>query len=284
MQRNEARLQMLTLALFALLGLLSLGLAPVQAVMDEYGLLDHEEAIAGENVAAEDSAPSEQPKRAPWVSTGPSLAVSGTPKPVSAPRSPCCGGELAIDAPTADGLGSWVETASAARPEFKPTKISVSALLAPADRLRWTSLDEATEGLGLSEGQRDAWTRTLDDARRELDDLRHVPNAEGRTWHTVACATYEGRGELHCAVKKAHALASFITSELNGGETYVEARRRLLDTYMDRLRSDLTPQQQVVFDVYDIDSLMDTSRFIIASRVLASPRRIQLQTLHVSKA
>lgn len=277
MQRNDARLQMLTLALFAVLALLSVDLAPVQAVMDEYGLIDQEEEAFAE----------ENPTTTPWVVEGPSLAVGGRKAPeAKAPlSSPCCGGEIAIDGRMEDRFGQWTEALAGIQISQMPAEVPQITSMWPEERATWTSVDAAAKDLDLSDHQRDSWGRTLEDAKRDLDDLRHVPNAEGRTWHSITTASYDDRGELRSAVRKAHAMAEFLTTELNGGETYAGARRRLLDSYKDRLRGDLTPSQQEIFDGHDVDPLMDDSPVLIAVSVFKGPRRsIRLQTLRVSKA
>ena len=279
MQRNDARLQMLTLALLAVFGMLSLGLAPVQAVMHDYGLIDSHEAIAEEEAAP-----------TPWAAEAPSLAVGGeTPAPAESPKAEpsCCPGELVIDAwneHIREGrhVAQWAEALTTPDLATKPVKTPIITSLWPETPCcGWTTLDEAGKALDLSDDQRASWEVTLQDAKHDLDDLGHVPNSDGVTWHQVTTAAIDPQTAVRDALTKVKAIAEFMTSELNGGGTYADERRRLIDSYKDRLRGDLTPKQVRVFDAHPVDGLIDPASVSITQRTLLGARPVMQRAVVV---
>ncbi len=275
MRRNQARLQMLALGLLGLFGLLSLDLAPVQALMGGYlgdPLLEEAEAEAAE-------APSAPLRRV----DGPSLAVRGGSGDGAA-ACPACKppAVIGVEAEAQD-----VAKAAEVAVQFASADVSdrkdLSDRMAFSGKLtsmwmdrpkRWSTLAAAGRDLHLDEGQLTSWRRTLDDARRDMDDLRHVPNQQGDTWHTVSGSILQAGGNLTKAAAEAKRLADFAQSTLRGGETYIAARTRIVASYEDRLRADLTPEQEPIFDAHDVGPLFDAVRVAQVRFLKVRPERV----------
>ena len=218
MRRDDTRLQMLTLALFAILALVSLDLTRVQAVMDDYGLID--EPASGEAWA------DEQPAAVPREAQGPTLAVGGD-KARPAAR-PACGAEIAIDVSCGERM-IHVSNSLASVGTHVRIPLITSVWM---DRTKtWSSLDAAAKALGLDEHQRASWQRTLDDARYEIDGLARVDDPE------------------QLAV----------------------AHQRLVTSYKERLRADLCPEQQAIFDAHEVAPLFQSraQRLAQAIRIMS---------------
>lgn len=223
MNRNNARLQMLTLALFAVLAFVSLDLGSVQAVMDDYGLLDGPAGASPEAVAAE------RPAATPWSAEGPSLAVNGT-RPAGddkAPQPACCSKEIALDRCCEERLVHVTQQLAGIR---KGAKVPVFTSMWIDRKKTWLSLDAAAKALGLDDAQRASWERTLEDARYELEGL----------------------------------------VRLRDGARIAEAKR-IIASYAERLRADLTPEQQAIFDAHAVAPLFQ-------SRAERIDRMIQLMS------
>lgn len=271
MQRDDARLQMLTLAMFGVLALLVFDFQPVEEAMTDLGLGAGDDAIAAE-----------EPAPTPWATEGPSLAVGGEKPKV--PAKPCGPGEIAVDTPAAELSQQWTDalcspdTSRAPETGIHVTKLpqrpTITSMWPTRGDARppWTSLAGAAEELGLTPEQRESWQRTIEDAARDLDDLRHVPDAEGRTFHSITSGWVAAPAVRHREVARARALADFLTRELNGGETYIEAYRRILEGHEDRLRTELTPEQQATFDAYDVTGVLDPAGGLRPMRLTAGIR------------
>lgn len=259
MKRNEARVQMLALALMAIFAVLCLDLEPVQAVIHDYGL------------GMDDAVTEAEPAPALRSLEGPSLAVGGEATP--APASSCCPLPEVIAVQTsatrrATKVAEWFSAPEPIQRRVLHTQPLITSMV-PPERKRWSTLEGAARDLELSAAQRVSWGRTIEDARRDMDDLRHVPNAEGSSWHDVMTAARpQHAGDISGALAMGEALATFFTSELNGGETFVAARRRILTSYKDRLRADLQPAQVETFLAYDVEPLLEGAQV----GVVAPPR------------
>lgn len=252
MQRNDARLQVLTLMLLALFGFLAIDVASVQAVMDDLGLAGLDAEAFSEEAPAE-----AEPAPAPRWAEGPSLAVGGKAAGCDHPAGTaqeialeCCPAASAFEREPAAGAAEQLGTRIGAH-EGVITSMWLER------RPGVACLEAATRAFALTPAQRDAWARALEDAQRDLDDLRHVPDADGRSLHDLITQVRQQATDPKRAVALASALAAFQGRELNGGETYAEARRRLLQTWRARLREELTPAQQAAFDKHDVDRLID---------------------------
>lgn len=119
-----------------------------------------------------------------------------------------------------------------------------------------TTLDDAQKQLDLSASQRADWDRTLADAKRELDDLRSIPDDEGKTWkqHNEDLVRGLADGSGRFDLSKLMALRG---KKVPGRtETYGEAEARVRTEAKQRLRDPLTPDQQKKFDESNVDPLI----------------------------
>ncbi|MDF1701832.1 MAG: hypothetical protein P1V36_11805 [Planctomycetota bacterium] len=252
MKRNEARVQMLALALMAVFAVLCLDLEPVQAVIHDYGL------------GSDDAVAEAEPAPAMRSLEGPSLAVGG--EAPAAPASSCCPRPEVIAVPTSTPRPATKGAKWLAAPQAMLHKQPLITSMFPVEAKRWSSLEAAAHDLELSAAQRVSWGRTIEDARRDMDDLRHVPTAEGASWHdVVAAARPQHAGDPSGTLGLGQAMATFFTSELNGGETFATARHRILTSYKDRLRADLQPAQVETFQAYDVEPLLEGAQVVVVA-------------------
>ncbi|MBL9086529.1 MAG: Spy/CpxP family protein refolding chaperone [Planctomycetia bacterium] len=119
-----------------------------------------------------------------------------------------------------------------------------------------TTLDDAQKQLDLSATQRADWDRTLAETKRELDDLRSIPDDEGKTWkqHNEDLVRGMADGSGRFDLGKLMALRGKKVPGRN--ETYGEAEARIRTQAKQRLRDPLTPEQQKKFDESNVDPLI----------------------------
>lgn len=118
------------------------------------------------------------------------------------------------------------------------------------------TLDDAQKQLDLSPTQRADWDRTLAETKRELDDLRSIPDEEGKTWkqHNEDLVRGLSDGSGRFDLSKLMALRG---KKVPGRpETYGEAEARIRTQAKQRLRDPLTPDQQKKFDESNVDPLI----------------------------
>ena len=119
-----------------------------------------------------------------------------------------------------------------------------------------TTLDDAQKQLDLSASQRADWDRTLAETKRELDDLRSIPDDTGKTWkqhnEDLVRGLTDGSGRIDFTKLKALG-----DKPVPGRtETYRDAEARIRTQARQRLRDPLTPDQQKKFDESNVDPLI----------------------------
>jgi len=119
-----------------------------------------------------------------------------------------------------------------------------------------TSLDDAQKQLDLSASQRADWERTLADGKRELDDLRAIPDDQGKTWKQHNEDVIRGLADGSGRIDFSKLMTMRGTKVPGRNETYGEAEARLRTETKRRLRDPLTPDQQKKFDETHIDPLI----------------------------
>jgi hypothetical protein len=134
----------------------------------------------------------------------------------------------------------------------------------------YASIEDAAKDLGLTDGQRADFDRAIADARRELDDLKKIPDADGVTWEQVQKEAFRTEGGVfHLDMSK---MEAFREKTVPGrSESYGAADRRVRDLAKRRMRDSLSPEQRDTFDKAMVDPLlgspMGTGFAISASRI-----------------
>lgn len=207
-------------------------------------------------------------------------ATAARPGPVDAPPRPAAAegtlaasprAEAAVGAASAGGAAAPVETRLAeltkrlAAVEEKTKDVEPGGALALprgavarafGPRAFLGSLDDAQKQLDLSASQRADWDRTIADAKRELEDLRSIPDDEGKTWkqrnEEATRGLADGSGRLDLSK-----LLALRGAKVPGRtETYGEAEARIGAQAKKRMRDPLTPDQQKKFDESNVDPLI----------------------------
>ncbi len=129
--------------------------------------------------------------------------------------------------------------------------------IAPPDFLSpkfYGSVDDAAKDMALSEGQKRDFERISEDAKREVADLRKIPDEEGKTWDDVQKETFKMDGNVfHLDTSK---VAAFREKTVPGRvESFGAADRRIRDGAKRRMRDLLTPEQREKFDKAHVDPL-----------------------------
>ena len=123
------------------------------------------------------------------------------------------------------------------------------------------TVDEAATRLDLSAAQRADVERIVDYAQRDLEDLRNLPNAEGKTWKDVeAMKTTTSEGGLTMVMTNLAEVMKYRDSRIPGSsETYGEAEQRIRRRASTDIREILTPEQQKTWDDTPTDPLFGNS-------------------------
>ncbi|MFO0932593.1 MAG: Spy/CpxP family protein refolding chaperone [Planctomycetota bacterium] len=212
-------------------------------------------------------------------------AAAARPGPVEAPPPRRDEGTLAASpraadasgATSAEGAAAPVETRLAeltkrlAAVEEKTKDVEAGAPL-PLPRMArafgprgfLTTLDDAQKQLDLSASQRADWDRTLAETKRELDDLRSIPDDTGKTWkqHNEDLVRGLADGSGRFDFSKLKALGDKPVPGRT--ETYRDAEARIRTQAKQRLRDPLTPDQQKKFDESNVDPLIGAGNGPIA--------------------
>ncbi len=123
------------------------------------------------------------------------------------------------------------------------------------------TIEEAQRRLDLSGPQRADIERILDYARRDLEDLRNLPNAEGKTYKDVqASTTTSGDGAFTMVMTNMAEVQKWRASQVPGSsETYGEAEKRIRTRTDREVRDVLSPKQQETWDESSTQGLLGPS-------------------------
>jgi hypothetical protein len=118
------------------------------------------------------------------------------------------------------------------------------------------SMDDAQTDLDLSASQRAGFDRIVADAKRDLEDLRRIPDNEGKTWEQsnqeLMKGLTDGSGKFDLSK-----VMAFRGKTIPGRtETYGQAEARIKTDAKRRLHDELTPDQQTKFDQASVDPLL----------------------------
>ena len=140
------------------------------------------------------------------------------------------------------------------------------------------SVADAAKDLDLSPRQKDDFDRAVADAKREIDELKKIPDSDGKTWADIEDDAMpkpgEGLGKLDLG-----ALIGFPSRKIPGRtETFGQAQRRVQAAAKTRMRETLTPDQQKKFDKAHVDPMLGGSSgamisFDFATDVTETPAR-----------
>jgi hypothetical protein len=120
------------------------------------------------------------------------------------------------------------------------------------------SVDDAAKDLELTDGQRADLERLAAEARREIDELKKTPDADGKTWEQVQKESFKAEGGVfHLDLGKVEA---FREKTIPGrGESFGAAETRIKDQAKRRMRDALTPEQRGKFDQAMVDPMLGSS-------------------------
>ncbi|MBL9086530.1 MAG: hypothetical protein JNM10_05270 [Planctomycetia bacterium] len=205
-----------------------------------------EQRIAALEQAGRDRAPAP-----PGPVASPPLGgvAAGSPSPATAGGAELAGGArpvspVELERRLAD-LEKRLPTAAGGVESTTPVAIDVPGL---AGDTTWVgSIDDAARTFELSGGQKAEMERILADARRDVDDLRKLPDETGTTWAAVEKDVVKmENGALHFDNGK---LAAFREKVIPGrSESFGGAMRRIREDAAKRLKDTLTPAQRERWD------------------------------------
>ncbi|MHC5010612.1 MAG: hypothetical protein ACYTG6_06620 [Planctomycetota bacterium] len=135
-------------------------------------------------------------------------------------------------------------------------------------------VDSAVSELDLDGGQQAELERIIEDTKRRIEDLRMIPNAEGKTWADVnktrTRVASGDDGDLTVLLPNFRERTAFLNSHVPGtDETYSEAERRIRNEGKSDVRRMLTPEQEEKWDDAHTDGLFGQQgdHFVVSSIV-----------------
>lgn len=197
------------------------------------------------------------------------LAAAPKPFPASPPSAPATG--PGSPAATIDAL----EKRLAALEETDKARTTALANGGPQVAMSmptiYGSVDDAAKDLDLSPRQKDDFERATADAKREMDELKKIPDADGETWEQVEKEAF-GTGEGGAMKLDLGKMFGFPSRKIPGRtETFGQAQARIHEAAKRRLRETLTPDQQKKFDKAHVDSLLGGSSGAMISFGFSTP-------------
>ena len=136
------------------------------------------------------------------------------------------------------------------------------------------SPEDAAKHLELSPSQKAEFERVAADAKRDLEDLKKIPDETGKTWGEVARDTFTVGPDGLFSFNDSK-MREFREKTIPGrGESFGSAERRIKDGAKSRLRSALTADQQAKFDKAMVDPMLgggSGDSMIISSVEISSP-------------
>ena len=111
----------------------------------------------------------------------------------------------------------------------------------------YNSVDDAEKHLGLSPAQKAEFERTVEESKRDLEQLKKLPDDEGKTWTEVEkdVVKIDGNSFSFDGTK----MQAFREKVIPGrNESFGAAERRISDGAKKRMRDALTQDQQKKFD------------------------------------
>lgn len=231
----------------------------LEADLDELRVLETRLGNVERRVAASTAdrpGPVDAPPLRPTAADG---ALAGTARDASGPDAATATPPTPVEtriAELAKRLADVEEKAKTleANPTFATARGGVARALMPRGFV--TSMDDAQKQLDLSASQRADWDRILADAKRDLDDLRSLPDDEGKTWKQHNDEMLRGLADGSGRIDLGKLMAMRAKKVPGRTETYGEAEARIRTEAKQRMRDPLTPDQQKRFDESHVDALI----------------------------
>ena len=196
------------------------------------------------------------------------VGLAAAPKPSDERLTPPTVEELVRRVAAVEAQQKQAETRVEER--LKATEAAVAARPARAlsfggpDRRIYGSLDDASADLDLSASQKAEWERAIADAKRDLEELRRLPDEEGKTWDQVNQEMMKGLADGTFRIDGSKAMA-FRNKTIPGrSETYGQADQRIRTEARRRLKDPLSTEQQAKFDKALVDPLLGGSGATVA--------------------
>lgn len=118
------------------------------------------------------------------------------------------------------------------------------------------SVDDAAKDLDLSPRQKDDFERAVADAKRDMEELKKIPDSDGETWADAEKGMFKAGADGAMKFDLGKVLG-FPSRKIPGRtETFGEAQAKISDNAKRRLRETLTPDQQKKFDKAHVQPLI----------------------------
>jgi hypothetical protein len=191
-----------------------------------------------------------------------STGLASAPKPLPTPPS------SSGPAPTAEVIAALekrlatLEESDKGRPhavEFGAGDGGTMPQIAFHTPKMYGSVADAAKDLDLSPRQKDDFERAVADAKRELEDLKKIPDSDGKTWNDIEKDAMPKPGEGPMSIDIG-ALMGFPSRKIPGRtETFGQAQRRIQAAAKQRMSDTLTPDQQKKFSKAHVDPMLGGS-------------------------
>ena len=116
--------------------------------------------------------------------------------------------------------------------------------------------EDAAKDLELDPAQRSDLDRIVADARRELEDLRRLPDEDGKSYEQIQKEMVEGMRDGAMRFDLGKVIAWNGKTIPGRNETFGAADRRIRENAKARLRETLRPEQQSKLDKATIDPML----------------------------
>ena len=231
-----------------------------RAEPDEVATLTARVRALEDQLAATVHAP--QPLSAPRAASADASGLASAPKPLAVP--PAATGPTS----TADVIAA-LEKRLATLEETEQNRPKMAEFTAgdggPGPQIAFTSpkmygsVADAVKDLDLSPRQKDDFDRAVADARRDMDELKKIPDSDGKTWEDIEKGAMPKAGDGFGSLDLG-ALIGFPSRKIPGRtETFGQAQKRIQDGAKTRMRDTLTPDQQKKFAKAHVDPLLGSS-------------------------
>jgi len=123
------------------------------------------------------------------------------------------------------------------------------------------SIDDAAKHLDLTPSQKSDLERIAADSKKRIDDLKKIPDEEGKTWEDAAKSTMEPIGDAATGMRvmfgDSSKLRAFREKTIPGRtESYGAAERKILADAKTQARALLTPDQATKWDKARPDAML----------------------------
>lgn len=186
-------------------------------------------------------------------------ALATAPKPLTAnPTTPGAATSTADVVAALEKRITQLEDSERARPKDLDVAGFPSGTFAMPSGMptMYTSVADAAKDLELSPSQKSDFEHVVADSKRDLEELKKIPDADGETWANVEktlITTGEG-GTMKFDLGK---VMGFPSRKIPGrAETFGEAQTRITDDAKRRMRTTLTTDQAKKFEKAHVEPML----------------------------